>query len=388
MEPKPIKILFLTTGLNTGGAEMMLCKLLSRLDRKAFFPIVLSLKPGILIKKIEGLDIPVYQLQLKKFHSWKNIIKVLRKIRPDIIQGWMYHGNLFSYFLKSLLFPQSVLLFSIRHTPSSDKKNKVLTRVVISLGAFFSKYTKGIIYASHQSNSYHKTIGYNSPQSITIPNGFDLELFQPRAERRKELRKLLFLEEEAFIIGCTARYHPIKGYDVFLEAVGILKKKGYEQVHFVCLGRNVDWNNSFFLLSEKKLGLSRDNLHLLGEKENIQNFIAGFDLFTLSSYSEGFPNVLGEAMSCAVPCVATNAGDSSFIIGETGHVIPLGNSIELAKAWEYFIQMPAEKRITVGIQARKRIENNFTMESVAKKYQDTYKKLLQKDERSVKLTGV
>ena len=373
---KPIKILFLTTGLNTGGAEMMLCKLLSRLDRKVFSPVVLSLKPGILMKRIEGFDIPVYVLQLKKFHSWKNIIKTLRQIRPDIIQGWMYHGNLFSYFLKSLFFPRSVLLFGIRHTPSSDKKNKILTRAVISLGAFFSKYTKGIIYASHQSNSYHKTIGYNSSQSITIPNGFDLELFQPGAERRKTLRKLLFLEEEAFIIGCAARYHPIKGYDVFLEAAEILKKKGYEQVHFVCLGHNVDWNNSFFLIEEKKLDLSRDYLHLLGEKENIQNFIAGFDLFTLSSYSEGFPNVLGEAMSCAVPCVATNAGDSSFIIGETGRVVPPGNPTELAKAWEYFIQMPPEKRITIGTQARKRIEDNFTIDNVVKKYQDTYKKLI------------
>lgn len=357
----------------------MLYKLLSHLDGDTYSPTVLSLRSGKGLKrKIEELGIPVYELQLTSLSSWNKFFIHLRKIKPAIIQGWMYHGNLFACILKLLFCPRAKLAFGIRHTPSDVKKNKPLTRLIISLGAFLSKYADYIIYASHHSRTHHEALGYSSPQGMTISNGFDLELFKPSLRNKLALKKLLSLREEDFIIGTAARNHPIKGYDVFLEAAQILKKKGYPHVHFVCLGRDVHWDNNFFINSSEKWGLSKTHLHLLGEKEKVQDLIVGFDVFTLSSYSEGFPNALGEAMSCAVPCVATKTGDCSFIIGETGAIVPPADPHALAEMWEYFIQLSPEKRAEMGKQARTRIKENFSIGKIVEQYATTYASLCNK----------
>ncbi len=114
---------------------------------------------------------------------------------------------------------------------------------------------------------------------------------------------------------------------------------------------------------------------MLGRRADIARITTAFDIASSSSYGEGFPNVVGEAMSCEVPCVVTNVGDSAYIVGNTGIVVLPKNSSVMAKAWEKLIKLPAEERKILGKLARKRIEDNFEISSVVNQYEVLYNQL-------------
>ena len=146
-----MKILHIISGLPIGGAEMMLYKLLSVIDRDIFEPVVISLTDyGSLGNNIKNLNIPVYKMEIKAsfpnpFKVWR-FIKLVRKINPELIQGWMYHGNLAALLAKWALSNRVFLLWNIRHTPEDLKKEKRLTALIIRLGAKFSSHPHRIIW--------------------------------------------------------------------------------------------------------------------------------------------------------------------------------------------------------------------------------------------------
>ncbi|GAF89006.1 unnamed protein product, partial [marine sediment metagenome] len=173
-----MKILHIISGLPIGGAEMMLYKLLSVIDRNNFEPIVISLTDyGSLGSNIKNLNIPVYEMEMNAsfpnpFKVWR-FIKLIRKINPELIQGWMYHGNLAGLLARWVLPNRVFLLWNIRHTPDDLKKEKRLTALVIRLGAKFSSHPDRIIYNSSVSEQKHELLGYNNKNKSIIPNGFN-----------------------------------------------------------------------------------------------------------------------------------------------------------------------------------------------------------------------
>jgi len=96
------------------------------------------------------------------------------------------------------------------------------------------------------------------------------------------------------------------------------------------------------------------------------------DLFVSSSLDEGFPNVIGEAMACGTPCVVTDAGDSAYIVGNTGVVVPPNDSGSLAKGITEMLSYDSEGRRKIGLQARQRILDNFDIKNIANQYENLY----------------
>jgi len=237
-----------------------------------------------------------------------------------------------------------------------------------------SDLPKYIIYNSKTGAEQHEHNGYKASKRVLIPNGFDTELFQPSMKAYNSVRKELDINPKATVIGLVGRYHYLKGHNNFLKAASILIKK-YPGIQFVLVGSQIDRDNAELHEKIGQLGLSQ-NVHLLGERFDIPRLTAAFDIATSSSISEGFPNVIGEAMSCAVPCVVTDVGDSAWVIADSGRVVAAQNPEALVAAWVDLLEMGKEMRLVLGRQARRRIMDNFSISAVVKQYEVLYDNVL------------
>lgn len=219
----------------------------------------------------------------------------------------------------------------------------------------------------------HEIIGYDTKNSCVIPNGFDVSLFAPSLEARATVRAESGLSDDAFLIGLIGRFHPIKDHENFLRASAILAEE-YEGVRFVLCGKGVEWSNPFLSRLSRELRIT-ERIFLLGERHDIPRLTAALDIASSSSITEGFPNVIGEAMACGVACVATDAGGSSTVVGETGRVTPARDPFSLASAWKEIIALGPTGRSALGQAARQRIAKCFSLEAVVCEYEELYRSI-------------
>ncbi|MEY2858880.1 MAG: hypothetical protein RLZZ74_3193, partial [Cyanobacteriota bacterium] len=341
-----IKLVFVITALGTGGAEMMLYKLLTRINRDRYSPSVISLiDGGVFIGRFHDLDIPVKTLGMKP-GVYNPIIllklrQMLQEIQPDIIQGWMYHANLAAQLANFLALGKAPVFWSIHHSVDSLKAEKLPLATTIKLTALLSSKVEKVIFSAEKGQKQHIQLGYDPTNGDAIGDNFDLAKYKPASNPQFNLRSSLGLPEDSILIGSVARYHPMKDHANLIEGAAILIAND-PKVHFILVGPNVDQQNPALSAQIGKLGIA-DQVHLLGERQDIPDVMTSFDIFTTSSaYGESFPNVLGEAMSCQIPCVATDIGDSRTVIGETGMVVPPKDPQALADAWQKLIILGQE----------------------------------------------
>jgi len=148
--------------------------------------------------------------------------------------------------------------------------------------------------------------------------------------------------------------------------------KRMPNVQFVLCGTDVTWENRELVGWIEEHGL-RDSFSLLGRRDDITSVMSAFDVAVLSSATgEAFPNVVGEAMSCGVPCVVTRVGDSAEIVGNTGIAVPIESPEELAEGCEEILSLSAERREELGQRARNRVEQQYSLEATAENYLDVY----------------
>jgi glycosyltransferase involved in cell wall biosynthesis len=379
----PIRILHIVNDLAIGGTEMMLYKLLSRTNREKFTPAVISLDGvGKLGERIRQLSIPVYAMGMKPSAlrplSLMRLARTARRLKPDLIQGWMYHGNLAAQFAR-MFVPQPVSVFwNIRQSLYSLDHEKRTTARAIRLGARLSNRPAKILNNSSKSVAQHGTIGYETGSTVVIPNGFDTDLFTPSQEARYDIRAQLGVSHDTFLIGLIGRYHPLKDHSTFLRG-GALLLKDYPDTQFVLAGKRVDWNNEALRTQVQELGMV-ERVHMLGERLDMPQLTAALDVATSSSYEEGFPNVIGEAMSCGIPCVVTDVSDLPWIVGDCGRVVPPRNPQALAKAWKDLIETGRQGRIALGAAARSRVTELFSLGAVAEQYEALYESAVAESE--------
>jgi glycosyltransferase involved in cell wall biosynthesis len=232
-----------------------------------------------------------------------------------------------------------------------------------------------IICCADSSRQTHAAIGYDQEKMVVISNGFDIARFLPDVGARTSVRTELGLSPDTLLIGLCARFNPQKDHETFIRAAGLLSRK-MPQVHFLLWGDYVDVANdrlTGWIATENLKGRT----HLLGMRPDSPRLAAALDVSTLSSsYGEAFPLVVGEAMSCAVPCVVTDVGDAAHIVGETGRSVPPSSPEALAAAWVELLSLPADERRALGNEARKRIENLFSLEKMGEAYAQLYRDII------------
>ncbi len=373
------RIVFIITGLSTGGAEIMLLKVLERLDRQRFAPHVISLTTlGELAPRIAALGIPMNALGMKSglpsLSGFLRLVKILKRLNPDVVHTWMYHAD-FLGGLAARLAGVSAIGWCIRNSNLDKDKTKFSTRAVVSLCALISKWVPSrILSCSEKARQIHVMRGYVAEKMIVVPNGFDLTRFKPDSDARHQIRTELGITEQTPLVGLIGRFDPQKNHVGFFEAAGILHRR-MPQVHFVLAGQDIDMRNASLMQAITHEGVLA-NTHLLGLRNNIPELMAAVDVLASSSYGEAFPNVLGEAMACGVPCAVTDVGDSAYIVGDTGRVVASGNMTGLATAMEELLVLPPSEKSALGERAHARVAEHFEIGRVVQQYEGFYESLL------------
>ncbi|QBQ53198.1 glycosyltransferase [Nitrosococcus wardiae] len=373
-----VNTVHIITGLDVGGAEKALFRLLAKRTAPYFNPSVISLlEKGVVGHQLQSLGIPVYSLGMRRGlpgpRALIRLCGLLKKLAPDLIQGWMYHGNLAATAATSSLGLEIPVLWNIRQSLYELSKERRLTRGVIYGGAWLSGRPRLILYNSKTSAFQHEAIGFKPEKTRIIPNGFDCTEYQPDRIRRKQVRRELAISPPTVLIGLIARYHPMKDHANFLRAAAELIRGGAGmRVAFLLAGRGIDPSNGSLIKLIRQLDLS-SKVILLGERQDVPRLMPALDIATVASaWGEGFPNVLGEAMACGIPCVATDVGDSAYLIGGMGKVVPPRDFRALAAAWQNLIAAGVKGRKQWGDKARGRIIEHFNLSEIVRQYEKLY----------------
>jgi len=373
-----IKLLHVITGLGTGGAEAMLLKLVSTLQPPDVVSEVVSLSGGGPTgEKLLAVGVPVRELGMRRARAGPGDVARLarwtRQARPDLVQTWMYHADLVGGLAARLAGVPVV--WGIRQGNLDPQFNRWSSLATAALCASLSRVLPArIVVCSENASVAHGAFGYSRDRMVVIPNGFDVECLRPDPRARRSMRAELRVPDSALLVGLAARFDPQKDHRTFLRAAGRVHAR-HPEARFALCGDGIDSGNSTVRGWVEEAGLG-EACHLLGRRDDVPRFFAGLDVAVSSSSGEGFPNVVGEAMACGVPCVVTDVGDSAFLVGKTGVVVPPCEPEALATAISTVLSESVAARSARGMAARERIERKFALPVVAARYRRLYEEVL------------
>ena len=375
---KPLRLLFITTGLATGGAEMALLRLIRHLPEGIRTQVISLTDAGTVGPRLRELGIPLETLEMHP--GWVSplaflrLIRLIRRARPDIVQTWMYHADLLGGLAARLAGVRRVV-WGLRHSNQDADKNKRSTRMVAKVCARLSGWLPAaILSCSEQARRVHSNLGYRDELISVLPNGIEIDRFRPDATSRQTLREELALPSNTPLVALIARFHAQKNHQGFLRGAALVQRQRPD-VHFILAGHGVDSGNVQLLAWLNDAGVATTT-HLLGERGDVPRLMAAVDVVASASWGEAFPNVLAEAMACGTPCAATDAGDSAKIIGDTGRIVPVGDMPALAQAMIELLEQPVAVRTAASEQARARIIERFGIVAVAAEHAAFYRRLV------------
>ncbi|WP_044172751.1 glycosyltransferase [Flectobacillus major] len=364
-----IKITYIITSLGLGGAETMLYKLVKYSLKEQYDISVISLiDESQLATKFREIGVEVYILPFSRttmspLALWY-LIKQLRILRPQIIHTWLYHAHILGGLASLCLWPRSRVIWNLRNTLSGVQTQK-LWFVVYLCKYLSSILPHHIISCSEKGALEHRAIGFRQPIKV-IPNGFEKTTITHDSN--------LVLPRNKIIIGLIARFSPEKDHQTFIQAAQIFIEF-YPEALFVLCGKACDSSNTTLIqwLSEANL---LSTFILLGEQPHVNSILCQLSICTLSSYSEGFPNILGEAMASEVLCVSTNAGDAALLLGNNELIVPCKNPTALAYTWKKVLGYKGIEQKRIKKALRFRVEHFFSMEKVAQQYDQLHQSII------------
>lgn len=356
------KIAFLIRDLNCGGAQRQLSTLAKALSQQGFVVTILYFYPGGLFEK-DLKDSNISLICLEKQGRWHllsffwRLLSHLQHIRPDVLHGYLGDSNLLTIFLKPFL-PSTLIVWGLRNSHNSSNQYGWVGNLSFQLGRLLCHFADLIIVNSHIGRSYYLNYAFPADKMIVIPNGFDIEKFQPNREAGIEVRKEWGISQDEILVGLIGRLDPLKDHPTFFKAAALLCEQR-QNMRFVCVGNGPEKYTQELYELVDELGITQ-KVVWAGTRADMYAVYNAMDIVASSSYSEGFPNVVGEAMACGVPCVVTDVGDSAWLVGDTGLVIPPSSPEALKTAIEELIEKLGSHGYNQA-QIRQRIVEHFSI---------------------------
>jgi glycosyltransferase involved in cell wall biosynthesis len=363
-------VLHVITGLDTGGAETALFRLIEGAARGAYRHMVVTLTPGgAMVPAFQQAGIEVRQIDLRKgpLSGFIRLVNIMRTVRPDIVQTWMYHADLVGGLAARLAGNRNVI-WGI-HTTGLAHGSRA-TALVRRLCAWLSdSVPHTIVCVADASRLAHMDRGYDGQRMVVVHNGFNPSPAVGSVQRAT-LRAQWGFDDTHVVVGNLGRFDPDKDLENFVRAAGLLAP-AYAQLRFVMIGHRTDRERAQLEGWVAKTGQA-DRFTLLRERSDALVCMAAMDVFCLSSRNEGFPLVVGEAMAAGVPCVVTDVGDTALLVGDTGVVVPKEDAVALAAGLERVLRMAPEERRQLGLNASERVQDRFTIRHALERFELLY----------------
>ena len=373
-----IKILHCINDLFPGGAEFALKRLITNSDASTMQHAVISLTDLEASENIlADINIPIYQMHLnRKFPNPLTLFKIKQIIRdenPDIVHTWMYAGILAG----SLAVCNSKIpvVWGLHHAELDPRHQKKTTTWTMKACTHLSyNVPTKIVTCGESIRKNHIAFGFDPEKMIVIPNGIDTQQFKPDPDASIELKKELGVDKEVKLVGIASRFHPIKDHANFLQAAAIVARQRAD-VHFILCGNEITPENTSLVDMINRVGLDH-KCHLLGRRQDMPKLLAGWDVAVSSSRSEALSYALIEAMACGIPCVATDVGDTTYIINNYGIIVPSGSSEKLAKGILKILALDPKMLSVFKEGARQRIVAKFDIKESNTKIENLYQSIL------------
>jgi len=369
-----MRILHVTPGLNAGGAEQILCQIaLAGRDRGSDQIVVSMSGLGMISEKLKSENLTVYELGMTGPWSIVRAVRELRRIiaitQPDIIQGWLYYGNLLSS-LASLGSCRIPVVWSI-HGPYEKRLTGLILHLIIRISGLLSRLLAvAVVCPSKRAIDTHVRAGYSRQLFRRIPNGCDVEKFSPYVSHLYRSNMAIpRMPKGVFVIGMVARHDPYKDHTTVIKAVAQMRTMCETRVCLYLVGQGLESSNRPLKTMVQNLDLDTD-VYFLGARDDIPDLMRFFDVHVLASVNEAFPVVLLEAMASGTPCVASDVGDNSDIVGDSGWIVPKNHVDQLCQALIQAEKMDRDSNEWVSLKerCRDRVVTNFTGQKMIDSY--------------------
>jgi glycosyltransferase involved in cell wall biosynthesis len=380
-------VVHIIPSLHVGGAETALLRLIGHgvadqvdADRGAncIRHTVISMTPlGSLGRDFAAASIPVVWLDFSKrpLGSFASLCLWLRRHRPDVVNTWMYHADVLGGLAARLCGIRAVV-WGVRSTSIGGVLPHWRLRILCRLSALMShRVPSAIVCVAEAARLSHIDFGYRADQMHVIANGFDIQALDPSKFDASAARALHGFAPDHIVVGHVGRYCNEKDHVGFLKAARLALDRE-PALRFVMAGRSVSPSNPVLMSAIDSLRLG-GHMRLLGERTDVAAVLRSFDMFCLSSTFEGFPNVLGEAMAMALPCVSTDAGDARVLVGDVAEIVPISDPQAMANALLALARLTPEQRAQRGAAARERIVNHYTVDVMRQQFESVYRSVVQ-----------
>jgi glycosyltransferase involved in cell wall biosynthesis len=379
MTAPTLRVAYVIVGLEVGGAETMLEQLVLALGPRVQ-PLVISLTglgtigPRLLARGVEVRAVGMSRRQFPGPDALWRLVQLLRHFKPDVVHTHMYHANLLGGLAARVAGVRAVM-WNVHHCNLDATVNARATLWTIALCARLSRVLPHRISSvAERARDVHVAAGFAADRFVVVPNGFDMSKFQPDPQARTAVRSELGLPADTPLVGVIGRFDPQKNHRGFCEAMARLLQLR-PGTHALLAGSLIDAENAELAAWLHQQGVAA-HCHLLGARSDVARLMAALDVLMLPSLGEAFPNVVGEAMACGVPCAVTDVGDAGLMVGPWGRVVAAGDMQGLGDAAASILALPVAQRLALGQQGAASTRQRYDLNVVAARYLSEYESLV------------
>lgn len=349
-----MKIAFLTRATTGGGAERQLMLLAGGLAARGHEVRVLAFYDPM--TAVEGVRVA----GLGKRGRWdvlgffRRLVRDLRADPPAVLHAYLPVANSLAALAKPFV-PGLKVVFGVRTARMDLAQYDLASGLAYKFEHALGRAADLVIC---NSSAAAAASGHPSARCRVIHNGIDTNHFRPDPAAGLRLRAEHQIDAGVPVIGTVGRLDPAKDHDTFFAALARLAT-AHPRLRALVVGDGSPGDRQRVANAARRHGVEAHVMRL-GARSDLAAVYSALDAFCLSSaFGESFPNVVGEAMACAVPCVATDLGDVRELVGNGGRIVSPRDPDALASALSSLLSLPAQERAAIGRQARAHIEARF-----------------------------